>query len=560
VLETLSVKNFAIIDHIDLSFDAGMTVLTGETGAGKSLIIDAVSLVAGERASSEMIRSGAERAEIEAVFSAGGDRLSAILDKYRIDREGGHVKIRREITAKGNNPIRVNDTLVTLAQLKEIAARMIDVHTQFDSQRLFDPANYLDLIDGFKPDVTARYKTSYLAALEIYRAENGAFRDLVKAKDELAGRLDLYRHQLAELDRFGLDPDEQKKLLEERDLLANFDKIDASLREAKRLFDETSLLENLYDAGSELERLASFGEVFARRKERVRDAYYELDDVKTELEKALRELDFDAGRFETVETRLSAIDDLCRKYKKTIPELVDLRAERAAAIDKNDNFDEYLNQAKRARDAAFEDVTARAAELTAVRREIAKRIETELMVVFGELCLPGTRFQIVFAGNPPDDPDRPDVFLETGVDRVDFLISTNVGEPPKPLSKTASGGEMSRVMLAFKTIFVKSQDLSAIVFDEIDTGISGIVAKQIARKIKSVSAACQVIAISHVPQVVAAGDRQLHVTKRETDGRTVAEVATLSFDQRVQTIAEMLSGTKHSAAGIASAKELLLNA
>ncbi len=560
MLETLSVKNFAIIDHIDLSFDAGMTVLTGETGAGKSLIIDAVSLIAGERANSEMIRSGAEKAEIEAVFSEGGDRLSAILDRYRIGREGGKVKIRREITAKGNNPIRVNDTVVTLSQLKEIASRMIDVHTQFDSQRLFDPANYLDLIDGFKPDVTARYRQSYLLALEAYRAKHGAFRDLVKAKDELAGRLDLYRHQLAELDRFGLDPDEQRRLVEERDLLANFDKINASLSETKRLFDETALLETLYDVVNELNRLAAFGEAFAHRRERVRDAYYELDDVKSELDWALRELDFDAGRFETVETRLAAIDEVCRKYRKTVPELLELRAERAAAIDKNDNFDEYLKQAETARDAAFADAMARAAELTAVRREIAKRIETELQVVFGDLCLPGTRFQIVFADHPAADPGRPDVFLETGVDRVDFLISTNVGEPPKPLSKTASGGEMSRVMLAFKTIFVKSQDLSAIVFDEIDTGISGIVAKAIARKIKSVAASTQVIAISHVPQVVAAGDRQLHVAKRETGGRTVATVSALSFDERVQTIAEMLSGTKRSEAGIASAKELLLNA
>ncbi|OHE40887.1 MAG: DNA repair protein RecN [Tenericutes bacterium GWF2_57_13] len=559
MLETLSVRNFAIIDHIDLSFDAGMTVLTGETGAGKSLIIDAISLIAGERANSEMIRSGADKAEIVAVFSAGGDRLAAILDKYRIESPGGKINIRREITAKGNNPIRVNDTVVTLAQLKEIAARMIDVHTQFDSQRLIDPANYLDLIDGFKPDVTARYRLAYLAALATYHASLGAFRDLVKAKDELAGRLDLYRHQLDELDRFGLDPDEPKKLLEERDLLANFDKIDASLREAKRLFDETALLENLYDAGSELERLASFGEAFARRKERVRDAYYELDDIKNELDKALRELDFDATRFTAVETRLAAIEELCRKYKKTIPELVDLRSERAAAIDRNDNFDEYLDKARAARDVAFVDAASRAAELTTVRREIAKRIETELMVVFGELCLPGTRFSIVFSGDAPTDPDHADVFLETGVDRVDFLISTNLGEPPKPLSKTASGGEMSRVMLAFKTIFVKSQDLSAIVFDEIDTGISGIVAKQIARKIKSVSAACQVIAISHVPQVVAAGDRQIHVTKRETKGRTVADAATLSFEERVTTIAEMLSGMKGSAAGIASAQELLLN-
>ncbi|MFA5006422.1 MAG: DNA repair protein RecN [Candidatus Izemoplasmatales bacterium] len=560
MLEKLSVRNFAIIDRIDLTFTDGMTVLTGETGAGKSLLIDAVSLAAGERASAEMIRSGADKAEIEAVFTGGGDRLEAVLDRMRIDRPDGRIRIRREITLKGNNPIRVNDVTVTLSQLREIASRLVDVHTQFDSQRLFDPANYIDLIDGFKPDSTARYRLAYQEALVPYRASLGAFRALLKAKSELADRLDLYRHQLHELDRFGLDPDEPRTLSEERAVLANFDKIDASLRESKRLFDETGALGAIYDAAAELERLSPYGEAFARRRERVRDAYFELDDVKDEIDKALRELDFDADRFAAVETRLSAIEDLERKYRKTIPELIDYRAEIAAAIDRHDNYDEYLRKARLEMESVHRIACARAAELSSVRREIAKRVETELKTVFDDLCMPGTIFEISFSGAAPTDPEASDAFAENGVDRLDFLISTNAGEPPKPLSKTVSGGETSRIMLAFKTIFVKSQGLSAIVFDEIDTGISGLVAMRIARKIKAVSATCQVIAISHVPQVVAAGDRQIHVVKRETKGRTVAEARELAFEERVAAIAEMLSGTKDSAAGVASAKELLLSA
>jgi len=560
VLAKLVVKNFAIIDRIELSFAPGMTVLTGETGAGKSLLIDAVSLIAGDRANQEMIRSGCDRAEIEAVFTDAGDRLAAVLDRLGIDHPEGVVRIRRELSLKGSNVIRVNDVSVTLQQLKEIAAKTIDVHTQFDSQRLFDPGNYVDLVDRFKPDATFPYRTAYAAALAAYADADAAWKNLVREKDELEERLDLYRHQLAELDAFGLDVKEEDALREERAMLANFDRIDAALREAKRLFAETGILENLYDAGSELERLAPFSADFTRQKERVRDAYYELDDVRSDIDRRLRELDFDAGRYAEVEARLAAIGDLVRKYRRPVAQLIELRTTLAAAVDRSDHYDTYLEQASSARVAAYASLLRTARELTAVRKTIAHRIETELAGVFADLCLPGTRFRIAFAGELPETPAASDLFLDNGVDRLDFLISTNVGEPLKPLAKTASGGETSRVMLAFKTIFAKSQELAAIVFDEIDTGISGIVAKQIARKIKAVSASCQVIAISHVPQVVAAADRQIHVVKRENGGRTVADASELGFEDRIRAIAEMLSGTKDSPAGIASAKELLLNA
>ena len=560
MLERLSVRNFAIIDHIDLSFHPGMTVLTGETGAGKSLLIDAISLIAGDRANQEMVRSGADKAEIEAIFTFDDDRLIRLLDHYKIDHPDRRLSIRREITTQNRNVIRINEQNATLQQLKEVAMHLVDVHTQFDNQRLFDPTNYLDLIDGFKPDLVQRFRAEYQNALVQYRHALASFRELRRMKTELADKLDLYRHQIAELDRFGLSAGEAKELVEESAILANYDKINASLEEVKRLFTETESLSSLYAAATELERLAPYGEDLAAFHAKVKDAYYELDDIASEITRKIRDLNFDADRFAAVETRLDAIAELTRKYRRTIPELLEYREEIGAAVDKSDHFDDYLGQAENALSGAFNACLAKAGEWTKLRKEIAARIERELKTVFAELALPGTAFAIVFHDLAPLDPEADDRFRDTGLDDIDFLVSTNLGEPLKPLAKTASGGEMSRIMLAFKTIFIKSQNLSTIVFDEIDTGISGIVAKQIARKIKSVASSCQVIAISHIPQVVAAAEHQLHVVKRETAGRTIAEVAELGFDARIASIAEMLSGVKESASGTLAAKELLLSA
>ncbi|MFH0992805.1 MAG: DNA repair protein RecN [bacterium] len=560
MLERLSVSNFAIIDRVDLSFRPGMTVLTGETGAGKSLLIDAISLIAGDRANQEMIRSGADKAEIEAVFTFEDDKLINLLNQYKIDHADRRLSIRREITVQNRNVIRINDQNVSLQQLKEIASHLVDVHTQFDNQRLIDPANYLDLIDGFKPDVSQRFCHAYLESLAPYRDALRSFRELRRMKTDLADKLDLYRHQIAELDRLNLRAGEEKELAEESAVLANFDKINASLQEVNRLFTETDTLSGLYGAASELERLTLYGEDLAAFHAKVKDAYYELDDIATEIKRKIRDLNFDADRFASVEARIDAIADLTSKYHRSVPELLEYREEIASAVEKSDHFDDYLAAASNVLHKAFAACLAKAGEWTKVRKEIAARIERELKVVFAELALPGTAFSIVFHDLAPTDPEADDRFRDTGLDDIDFFVSTNLGEPLKPLAKTASGGEMSRIMLAFKTIFIKSQNLSTIVFDEIDTGISGIVARQIAAKIKAVSASCQVIAISHIPQVVAAATHQLHVVKREIAGRTIAEVAELDFDARVASIAEMLSGVKSSPSGTLAAKELLLNA
>ncbi len=289
MLERLSVWNFAIIDHVDLSFRNGMTVLTGETGAGKSLLIDAISLIAGDRANQEMVRSGADKAEIEAVFTYDDERLTQLLDRFRIDHADRRITIRREITTQNRNLIRINDQSATLMQLKEIALHLVDVHTQFDNQRLFDPAYYLDLIDGFKPDIISRFRTEYQDALTGYRKALAAFRELRRNKAELADKLELYRHQIAELDRFGLSPGEEKLLAEEYAILGNFDKINASLQEVKRLFADTESLSTLYDAASERERLAAYGEDLAAYHAKVKDAYYELDDIASEIARIIRD-------------------------------------------------------------------------------------------------------------------------------------------------------------------------------------------------------------------------------------------------------------------------------
>lgn len=558
MLESLSVTNFAIIDHIDLSFRHGMTVLTGETGAGKSLIIDAISLLLGDRASADVIRHQEDKASVIGVFEYDNDTLAGLLSKYRIDAPNHRLTIRREITIQNKNTIKINDQNVTLQQLKEITKYLADVHSQFDTQRLINPANYLELIDGFKRERMQTYLDKYREALSVYKGAVAQYRSLFANKKELEDKNDLYRFQLQELSDYHLLPTEEESLLEQESVLKNFDKIYERLQEIKELFDDRETLDHLYEIADHFDKLAEVSAEYQANATKTRDSYYDLEDLSTSVTKQLKSMNFDPVELDRIQDRLSALSQLKNKYKKTIPELCEYIENLKQWINQSENFDQYIKEAVASVQTAYDSLTAQAKEITMIRRQISDRIEKELLTVFSDLVLNNAGFSIVMESRMPKDLFDETAFQENGVDSVDFMISTNVGEPMKPLSKTVSGGEMSRIMLAFKTIFIRSQNLSTIVFDEIDTGVSGYIAKQIARKIKEISSTCQVISITHIPQVVAIGETHLKVWKKELNNRTIASVRELNFEERVKEISEMISGDHITPSSLQSAKDLLL--
>lgn len=557
MLKRLTVRQFAIIDDVTVSFQAGMTVLTGETGAGKSLLIDAILLLLGERASADMIRSGYDRAELHAWFDDLNDRTKAELRKQRIPHDEGSVHLEREITAANKNPIRINGVSVTLSQLKEVARHLADVHSQFDTQRLIQPIHYLPLIDGFQPERIERAKHAYLELLEIYRAKKREYANLIEERRSLQEKEAMLQYQVQELDRLKLDPQEKATLVSETKWMQNFDKVHRDLQEIRRLFEESQILDHLYDIRGLFDRLGDSMEEYASFKDRVSEHYYDLDDVREQVVQTIDRLDYNPDKLDRMIDRLEELKKVEAKYGQPIEELIATQAKLKMMLSRAEDYDQIISEARSAVEGAHAEVQKAATSLSTLRQEVAKRIESELAKVFQDLALEKTRFQIVFQTLLSKDP-LIDAFQNDGVDLIDFLISTNPGEPLKPLSKTVSGGEMSRVMLAFKTIFIQSQQLSTIVFDEIDTGISGQVAKRIARKIKRLSLECQVISISHLPHVVGAADVHLNVRKQVVKERTVASVKELSFDERIAELAEMIAGNSNSESGKTAAKELLL--
>ncbi|MFA7724974.1 MAG: DNA repair protein RecN [Candidatus Izemoplasmatales bacterium] len=558
MLKSLSVTNFAIIDHIDLNFVSGMTVITGETGAGKSLIIDAISLLLGDRASAEMIRHQADKAVIIGTFIIEDDILKSVLNGLKIEAFDNQITIRREINGQNKNTIKINDTPITLQQLKELSHHLADIHSQFDSQRLINPANYLELIDGFKTGMMASYMEKYHHFLEKYRTDYAKYQRLLNEHHELIEKTDLYRYQYKELTDLNLVLGEIDDLHSEATIMENFDKIHERLHTIKKLLRESGTLDNLYEVYSHFSTLTEMTGEFRADMDKTRDFYYELDDLEKTITKRLDSMNYDPQDLNRISERLSTLENIVKKYHKSIPDLIEYQEQLTRWIDQTDNYEVHLQSAVTELTEVYNKTLEAANDISAIRSQITNRIEKELSPVFVDLALPQTQFKIIINSKTPRNIFDNLAFLDNGIDQVEFMISTNVGEPLKPLSKTVSGGEMSRIMLAFKTIFIRSQKLETMIFDEIDTGISGLVARQIARKIKAISTSCQVISISHIPQVVAIASTHLKVWKQDDQKRTTAFVKELTYEERIQDLSEMISGDRVTDVGRQSAKELLL--
>lgn len=556
MFKKLSVKNFAIIEDVSISFNDGLTVLTGETGAGKSLIIDSIDLLLGERANSELIRNGEDKAIITGVFSFKNKRLGALLEKLEIECLNNEIEITRTIS-NTKNVVKVNNKVVTLQELKSISKYIADIHQQFDMIKLLNKENYLEIIDGFKYDLTEEYKFKYLSSLNSLKEEEEKYQNLVSKINEIKEKRDIYEYELKELKSLHLTINEEEEINSEISLLRNYDKIYDLLKESKTYVEKESLLD-IYTIKNNIKKLSEYQDEYSEIYNKLNDYYYELEAIYEEIEKKFKRLDYDPKRLEDLENRKQTISLIKKKYGKNIEELLKYQEELETLLQNDEDLDISLKEEKDNLTKLYNETYEHALELSKIRQEISKNIEKELMNNLADLGL-SSSFKIIFNVAPKNEDLSLTIFNENGIDDIDFYIETNIGEGLKPLAKIASGGEISRIMLAIKALYIKSQKIETEIFDEIDTGISGEIARKVAFKIKDISLSTQVIIITHLPQVASLSNNHIKISKSVKNNRTYTEIKELNLEEKIYEIALMISDGKVTSAQLEYAKEMIMN-
>lgn len=551
MLKRLIIHNLAIFENVDVSFQDGFSVLLGETGAGKSLMIDSLYLLLGMRASSELIRSGENKASVTGYFSIERPELSAYLSKINVPMHDDEIVVER-IIGINKNVVKINSVPVSLNDLIKISKYLANIHSQFDFEKILNPENYLDIIDGFSFELSTRLKDEYTSLLNQYKEKKEEYNLLLQKKAKLEEARDFYEYQYGELKAADLKEGEEEEISSEISLLRNYDKIYSLVQETNEIING-SFMDDFYRLSDNLAKLANYQKQYEESHEKIDERYYEIEDLLNNLKKEFRSLDYDPNRLNDLEQRDSDLSSLQRKYKKSIPELIAYRDELGTILGKNSSFEDSLEEKKEEVLQSLKEAISKAKELTLLRTRNAKTIEKELTHSLKDLLL-NVRFQILFKDEKEDESS----LKENGIDDVDFLIETNIGEGLKPLSKVISGGEASRIMLAFKALFIKANRVPTVIFDEIDTGISGETAQAVARKIKEISLTTQVISITHMPQVASLSDHPILISKTVKDGRTYSNVKELSLEEKIRQIAYLISGGKVTEKQLEYAKEMVL--
>lgn len=552
MLQTLSIKQFAIIDELEVHFGDGLTVLSGETGAGKSIIIDAIGQLIGMRASSNYVRHGEKKAIIEGIFDIDDSKEAiSILEALDIDIDEDFLLVKREIFSTGKSMCRVNNQIVTLQDLRKIMQELLDIHGQHETQTLLKQKYHLQLLDNYAEDKYKKLLNSYVATFDQYKAKKKELEDLESADQALLQRLDLLKFQHEELQEANLVEGEVKQLETDIKRIQNSENLNLALNNAHlTLTDEHAITDRLYELSNQLQSISHIlPEKYDSLKEEVDQFYYTLEDAKHQLYDELTNTEFDEQYLNELESRMNVLNDLKRKYGKDISELITYQSKLANEIDKIENYEESTSQLRQEIDTLYDKVIKLGEQLSKERRSVAQTLRNHIVEEIQNLQMKDANLEISF--KPLDVPNR------EGIEFVEFLISPNKGEPLKSLNKIASGGELSRIMLALKTIFVKARGQTAILFDEVDSGVSGKAAQKMAEKMKDLATYIQVICISHLPQVATMSDHHLFISKDTTDDRTTTHVQQLSGDERVTEIARMISGASVTELTRQNAKEMI---
>lgn len=550
MLLEISIKNFAIIEAISLNFEKGMTVLTGETGAGKSIIIDAMNMMLGARATTDVIRHGTSKAEIEGLFSVENSRdLQELFDEQGIEL-GDEIIIRREILQNGRSVSRVNGQMVNLSVLRSIGQYLVDIHGQHDQEELMRPQLHIQMLDGFGDADFLELKQAYQTNFDAYRKMRKQLLEIKKNQEEHKARIEMLEFQMAEIESASLQPGEDLKLNQERDKLLNHKHIADTLTNAYTMLDneEFSSLANVRSAMNDMESLEDYDAEYREISSSLSESYYVLEDVTKRLEDIIESLDFNGNRLMQIESRLDLIHSITRKYGGNVDDVLMYFAkitEEYNLLTGNHLSSDDMEVELKKLEVSLVDL---ATKLASARHNLAQQLEIEIQQELKDLYMDKARFQVQFTKGK---------FTREGNESVEFYISTNPGEDFKPLVKVASGGELSRLMLAIKSAFSRKEGKTSIVFDEVDTGVSGRVAQAIAQKIHKIGQNGQVLAISHLPQVIAIADFQFFIEKISNDHSTVSTVRLLTVDERVEEVAKMLAGENVTEAALSQARELL---
>ena len=550
MLLEISIKNFAIIESISLNFEQGMTVLTGETGAGKSIIIDAMNMMLGARATIEVIRHGAPKAEIEGLFSIECNRaLEEIFDEQGLELSD-EIIIRREILQNGRSISRVNGQMVNLSVLRTIGQQLVDIHGQHDQEELMRPHRHIQMLDEFGDTSFFELKEAYQMSFDNYRRMRKQVLDIKKNQQEHKARIEMLEFQMAEIEAANLKAGEDVTLNQERDRLLNHKHIADTLTNAYSMLDneEFSSLANVRSAMNDMESLEEFDPEYREISGTLSESYYVLEDITKRLESIIDDLDFDGNRLMQVESRLDLIHTITRKYGGSVDDVLEYFAkitDEYNLLTGNNLSSEDMEIELKKLEKNLVDLAGQVAQ---ARHKIAQDLEAEIKQELQDLYMEKAQFQVRFSKGK---------FSREGNESVEFYISTNPGEDFKPLVKVASGGELSRLMLAIKSAFSRKEGKTSIVFDEVDTGVSGRVAQAIAQKIHKIGQNGQVLAISHLPQVIAIADYQFFIEKISNEHSTVSTVRLLTVEERIEEVAKMLAGENVTEAALNQARELL---
>lgn len=554
MLVELDIKNFAIIKSLKVRFQEKMTVIIGETGAGKSIIIDAVSLLMGGRGQKEMIRSGESKAIITGLFELDDqkEKIAELCDQYGLPHDDDQLVISRELAVKGRNVVRINGQLTTINVLREIGSYLVDIHGQHDQQILMDQDRQIDLVDNYAP-------ASFKADLATYQTDYAQWQKLTSQllhlrqdAQELAQKQDILQFQNNELEAADLeDPQEDEKLEEEYNELNNYQKIADTANYFMQLYDddEHGIATLLGDAQNAATDLTEFGSKFKDFAKTVDDGVYALNDARSELSNLMDAMDFDEERFQYVTNRLDTLNSLKKKYGPTLADVFAFyqKVQKELSQFETGGLDEEKLQAEVAK--IEERMTQEARDLHLIREKVANSLEEQIKQELADLYMEKARFSINF--------DETKTFTDKGTDAIVFLIAPNPGEDLMPLVKIVSGGEQSRLILALKAIFSRVEPVGTMIFDEIDTGVSGRVSAAIGKKMHSIGRNKQVIAITHSPQVAAAGDQRYLVAKQVKDGSTFTQIGPLSKEETITAIAQMMAGQDVTDAAKKNAADLI---
>lgn len=565
MIKSLLIQDYALIEKIEVEFKPGLNIITGETGAGKSILIDAMSLLLGERASSDVIRKGADKSVVEGIFEVDKNkRVKTFLTENELD-DLPELIIRREISSKGSNRCFVNDSPVSLNVIKELGDLLVDLHGQHEHQSLLRKETHINFLDGFgnNEELLRTYKW-------LFASLNKLFAELreVKEKDSVhREKRDVLDFQIKEIDAVSPQLGEEENLQSELKILENSEKL---LGLTSRIYgglyeSENSVQDTLSKIKNDLEELARIDPSFSESNTECETALTLVNDISDNIRKYKAKIDIEPEKVETIRERLGAINLLKKKYGGSIESLLELRKKIGEEFQAAEGYSQQIIDLEKKIKAVRENASQSAEKLSKERAKISKNVKKEIEQILAELGIPNAKFEVRILQRESEKEEENSLSINNknyrydsnGCDEVEFFISTNVGEDAKPLAKVASGGEVSRIMLALKSVLAKSDKLPLLIFDEIDSGISGNIAQKVGAALKSLASFHQIITITHLPQIAAFSDQHYAVEKKETDGRVVSFIRKLTEHQKIIEVAKLLSGEKVTDVSIKSAKELI---